>query len=94
MYRDVLIDISAYKALNQRLSHHHYVYQDVTKYCRMGHVRYLMNLATTGTVPISREFASDVCLLPAIYNEAAYMKFIDDWGTVRTMTGIVGVGGI
>jgi len=40
-----------------------------------------MNLAQSDKFPVSREFATDVCKLPATYDSASYMKFIDDWGT-------------
>ena len=45
-----------------------------------------MNLAGTDHFPVNREFAMDVCNLPTTYNANAYMKFIEDWGTVSNLT--------
>ena len=79
----LLFFLAAYQAVAQQTSRHHYVFQDATTYCKMGHVRYSMNLASSDHYPVNREFAFDVCQLPTTYNQAVYMQFIEDWGTVR-----------
>lgn len=72
---------SGYKAIQTQVNKHHYVFQDYTTLCNMGHARYRLNLAISDHFSVSREFAASVCRLPTTYNEAIYMKFIDDWGT-------------
>ncbi|XP_045209954.2 uncharacterized protein LOC123561558 [Mercenaria mercenaria] len=72
---------SAYKAVVQQTSKHHYIYQDAATYCKLGHVRYSMKLAEADHYPVTREFASDVCSLPTTYDASAYMQFIENWGT-------------
>ncbi|XP_052803017.1 uncharacterized protein LOC128233396 [Mya arenaria] len=72
---------SGYQAVLQQTSKHHYIFQDATSYCKIGHVRYSMNLASVDKYPVTREFASDVCSLPTTYNHDTYMQFIETWGT-------------
>ncbi|XP_052254144.1 uncharacterized protein LOC127860246 [Dreissena polymorpha] len=72
---------SAYQAVVQQTSKHHYIFQDATTFCTIGHVRYSMHLAETDHYPVTREFASEVCHLPATYDKATYMTFVETWGT-------------
>ena len=51
--------------------------------CNLGRVRYKTSLAMANSWPVSDEFAASVCQLPADYDHKAYMKFIEDYGTVR-----------
>ncbi|KAK3585059.1 hypothetical protein CHS0354_004242 [Potamilus streckersoni] len=70
-----------YQALKTQTSQHHYIFQDASTICNMGHSRYATNLAAADHFPITREFAASVCSLPTDLDETKYMAFIDEWGT-------------
>ncbi|XP_067676943.1 uncharacterized protein [Haliotis asinina] len=58
--------------------------------CNMGQVRYLDELAPTHNFSVTENFAAAVCALPDTYNAAAYMNFIDTWGTHVITTADIG----
>ncbi|KAK6174030.1 hypothetical protein SNE40_017381 [Patella caerulea] len=49
--------------------------------CNLGTARFTEELASHHTLRVTNNFAAALCSLPASYNTAAYMKFLDDWGT-------------
>ena len=61
--------------------------------CNLGTVRYRNALAKANRWPVDDEFAVSVCELPAKDDNSddeyqAYMKFIEQWGTVRLYEGL------
>ena len=58
------------------------------KICNYGRVRYLDEyaLAREPGYNVSKSFLSSVKYqLPTYYNKKAYMRFIEDWGTVSSI---------
>ncbi|XP_050416955.2 uncharacterized protein LOC126830601 [Patella vulgata] len=49
--------------------------------CNLGTARFTEELASHHTLHVTTNFAAALCSLPATYNTASYMKFLDDWGT-------------
>lgn len=77
----ISVQFSAYQDVETNTKLNHDVYRDVISTCNMGHARYL--LPPSGTINyVTPDFASNVCNLPAQYDEAVYMRFLDTWGTV------------
>ncbi|XP_052797721.1 uncharacterized protein LOC128229875 [Mya arenaria] len=70
------------------------VYIDRTTTCKLGSVGYQgYGLTTEGNYTVSRNFATDVCRLPIVFdpkNGAKYMDFLDNWGTSVIMSADVG----
>jgi hypothetical protein len=67
------------------------VFIDKTTTCSYGTVQYLTENVTTGHFSVTREFAKDVCSLPAVMTTSGvvnYMQFLDKWGTVRRWSDI------
>ncbi|XP_060582741.1 mucin-2-like [Ruditapes philippinarum] len=57
---------------------------DKTTTCSYGTVQYLTENVTTGHFSVTREFAKDMCSLPAVMTTSGlvnYMQFLDKWGT-------------
>lgn len=61
------------------------VFFEKKKVCNRGRARYQLDLAQSTNWPVSREFAIAACKLPAKYDREAYMKFIENWGTVSVL---------
>ncbi|KAL9963063.1 hypothetical protein ACROYT_G032229 [Oculina patagonica] len=57
------------------------VYFETKEVCNKGRARYQLGLAQETEWPVTREFAAAACKLPAKYDQRAYMKFIENWGT-------------
>ena len=58
------------------------MFQDEQQVCNLGHVRFAEELSDWLNVTVTDSFASAVCQLPQKYSQAAYMDFLDGWGTV------------
>ena len=39
--------------------------------------------------PVTKDFAAAVCRLPERYDQGAYLKFIENWGTVSVRATIL-----
>ena len=61
----------------------HSVIFEERQVCNLGRIRYKTSLALANSWPVTDEFAASVCQLPAEYNQKAYMKFLEDYGTVH-----------
>ena len=48
-----------------------------------------MDLARVKKYSVSEDFAAAVCILPEEYNQQAYFKFIENWGTVSVKKMLV-----
>ncbi|KAK3093702.1 hypothetical protein FSP39_019066 [Pinctada imbricata] len=70
-----------YKSIKTQTNNLHYVFQDYTTLCNIGHARFKIHLARSDHLSVNREFAASVCQLPTTYNQSQYMNFIDEWGT-------------
>ena len=57
------------------------------KICNYGSVRYLLANALNGVkgFELSDNFKYAVKLLPSGYSESEYTRFLDNWGTVRSI---------
>ena len=75
--------MTGYNKMEKETSKSHKVFYDEKKVCNRGRVRYQLDLARQKKYPVTEEFAAAVCRLPEQYNQEKYLKFIDDWGTVR-----------
>jgi len=70
--------------MKKQTSNFHNVFYQEKKVCNRGRVRYLLDEAYrhSDKFPVTEDFASAVCALPENYDESAYLKFIEKWGTV------------
>ena len=62
------------------------VFFEKKEVCNMGTARYQLSLARVEKYSVTKEFAAAVCRLPEEYNQGAYSRFIDKWGTVSVLT--------
>ena len=62
------------------------VFIEKKEVCNMGTARYQLSLARVEKSSVTKEFAASVCRLPEEYNQGAYRRFIDKWGTVSVLT--------
>lgn len=65
----------------------HLVLQRLISSCKLATAKSDASKARQSNLTVSRDFAIDVCKLPASAAEnnfTEYMKFLDTWGTVRT----------
>ena len=62
------------------------VFFEKKEVCNMGTARYQLSLARVEKSSVTKEFAASVCRLPEEYNQGAYRRFIDKWGTVSVLT--------
>ena len=62
------------------------VFFEKKEVCNMGTARYQLSLARVEKSSVTKEFATSVCRLPEEYNQGAYRRFIDKWGTVSVLT--------
>ena len=69
------------------------MFQDEQQVCNLGHVRFAEELSDWLNVTVTDSFASAVCQLPQEYSQAAYMDFLDSWGTVSNRETERGWGG-
>ena len=67
------------------------VFFEKKEVCYMGTARYRLSLARVENSPVTKEFTASVCRLPEEYNQGAYRRFIDKWGTVSVLT-VFGLG--
>ena len=72
--------------MQKETSEYHNVFYEEKKVCNRGRVRFQYDLALQKNYPVTKEFASAVCSLPAKYNERKYLKFIEEWGTVSVLS--------
>ncbi|XP_021343358.1 uncharacterized protein LOC110443459 [Mizuhopecten yessoensis] len=72
---------SGYKAIAVQTARHNYIFQDYTSFCNMGHARLKLHLAQSAHMSVTNEFAAATCQLPTTYDQDAYVKFIQEWGT-------------
>ncbi|WAR01423.1 GP1BA-like protein [Mya arenaria] len=91
---NALMGNSDFNSRARLLSDGSQVYFDRTTTCKQGSVRYQGNaLRPEGNYTVSRNFAGDVCRLPAVFdpkNATEYMQFLDNWGTSVIMTADLG----
>ena len=71
--------------MSEQVSKNHYVFSQEKTICNRGRARYKLESARVEKFPVAEDFANAVCLLPNVYDEAPYKKFIDDWGTVSLL---------
>ena len=62
------------------------VFFEKKKVCNNGTARYQLDLARAEKYSVTKDFAAAVCSLPEEYDQGAYRKFIDNWGTVSVLT--------
>lgn len=62
------------------------VFFEKKKVCNDGTARYLLELAQVDKYSVTNAFAAAVCRLPKAYDQGAYRRFIDNWGTVSMLT--------
>ena len=65
---------------------YHNVFYEEKNVCNRGRARYQLDLAPVKKFSVSEDFGAAVCVLPEGYNEQAYFKFIERWGTVSVQT--------
>ena len=71
-----------YEQVKKETSKYHNVFYEEKHVCNRGRARYQMDLARVKKYSVSEDFAAAVCILPEEYNQQAYFKFIEHWGTV------------
>ncbi|XP_062605124.1 uncharacterized protein LOC134266928 [Saccostrea cucullata] len=74
-----------YQQAHNKTNLEHNIIQDQINLCNLGRVRYMTELVNAGKFPITQSFAAAICSLPVTYNQSAYMKFLDHWGTHITV---------
>ena len=62
------------------------VFFEKKEVCNKGTARYQLSLARVEKYSVTKEFAASVCRLPKEYDQGAYSRFIDKWGTVSVLT--------
>ena len=72
--------------MEQETTKHQKVFFEKKEVCNMGTARYQLSLARVEKYPVTKEFAASVCRLPEEYDQGAYSRFIDKWGTVSVLT--------
>ena len=86
--RSSTIGMARAEAMTEKTKH---VVIQKNKICNFGRARYLYENAVAGEqgYRLSRSFKNSVKYqLPMTYNERAYMRFIEQWGTVHTYSAI------
>ena len=63
------------------------LFRERQELCNYGSARIKMGL---DSIRLTTEFQGAVCRLPASYDEGAYVRFINDWGTAVTVKVDVG----
>lgn len=71
-----------YEKMEQETTKHQKVFFEKKEVCNMGTARYQLSLARVEKYSVTKEFAASVCRLPEEYDQGAYSRFIDKWGTV------------
>lgn len=66
------------------------VFFEKKEVCNMGTARYQLSLARVEKSSVTKEFAASVCRLPEEYNQGAYRRFIDKWGTDIVLRVVLG----
>ena len=72
--------------MEQETTKNQKVFFEKKEVCNMGTARYQLSLARVEKYPVTKEFAASVCRLPEEYDQGAYSRFIDKWGTVSVLT--------
>ncbi|XP_011683559.2 uncharacterized protein LOC105447351 isoform X2 [Strongylocentrotus purpuratus] len=70
-----------YETISNRMSSQGSVFFATQTIRNLGNARYLTELARPNGYALNNGFISDACSLPNSYNEAAYMQFLNAWGT-------------
>lgn len=72
--------------MEKETTKNHKVFFEKKEVCNMGTARYQLSLARVEKSSVTKEFAASVCRLPEEYDQGAYSRFIDKWGTVSVLT--------
>ena len=78
--------IAGYEKMEEETKKKKKVFIEKKEVCNMGTARYQLSLARVEKYPVTKEFAASVCRLPEEYDQVAYSRFIDKWGTVSVLT--------
>ena len=72
--------------MEKETTNYHKVFFEKKEVCNMGVARYQLDLARVEKYSVTKDFAAAVCSLPKKYDQGAYRRFIDNWGTVSVLT--------
>ena len=80
-----MIKFAGMKKVRRNTEERSLVIVQKTKICNHGEARYKLDNAKFGLqgYDLNREFKTAVRSLPRTYSKVPYMKFLDNWGTVR-----------
>ncbi|XP_033103765.1 uncharacterized protein LOC117106502 [Anneissia japonica] len=71
----------SYEEVLRSIDSNRYVYYEDRTVCNLGQARYTSELAFFDKYPLTKSFVIEACNLPAVFDNDAYMDFLDDWGT-------------
>ena len=77
--------------MEEETKKNHKVFFEKKEVCNKGTGRYQLSLARVEKYSVTKEFAAAVCRLPEVYDQGAYSRFIDKWGTVSVLTVLAGL---
>lgn len=80
----------SYEKMEEETTKKKKVFFEKKEVCNMGTARYQLSLARVERYPVTREFAASVCRLPEEYDQGAYSRFIDKWGTDIVLRVVLG----
>lgn len=80
----------SYEKMEEETKKKKKVFFEKKEVCNMGTARYQLSLARVEKYPVTKEFAASVCRLPEEYDQGAYSRFIDKWGTDIVLRVVLG----
>lgn len=81
---------TSYEKMKKETTKKQKVFFEKKEVCNMGTARYQPSLARVEKYSVTKEFAAAVCRLPEEYNQGAYRRFIDKWGTDIVLKVVLG----
>ncbi|XP_068700258.1 uncharacterized protein [Montipora capricornis] len=81
---------TSYQRMEKETTKYHKVFFEKKEVCNMGVARYQLDLARVQKYSVTKDFAAAVCSLPKEYDQGAYRRFIDNWGTHVVLKVVLG----